>query len=90
MTIKISASTKRVLANAEMEIDDLRFGTPEQNHGQIVTHSYAWCVEHIVRRTHDASDGETSYDCCLLPTLDDDADFSDGAQHDPCRGLAFG
>lgn len=34
----------------------MRWHTPPENQGQIVTVSYGWCGEALLRRTHDASD----------------------------------
>lgn len=58
-----------IIASAE------RYYTPPECRGQIVEVSYASTEDGIIRRSHDRSDGTTTYQIALWEDLDDDIDF---------------
>lgn len=57
---------------ATISFDGLKFVTPGENQGQIVTVSYACTCNAIVRRTYDASDRTEVYSVAELVWPEDD------------------
>lgn len=50
-----------------MKVEEMGFGTPARQQGQMVTVSYGYpCDGTVVRRTYDAADRTTRYDIASL------------------------